>query len=228
MPGKALAQINDEDALKDLKTYFDIEGNGRPLFTGSRFDTFAGGGDNVEANRITSDDLIAVSMLSVHVPAEAALGILGSHAEKISELLIRIPKDLKFETLTTKEFQQYLASESPAVQLWQLLRQQGDRWGVGQTTASKIMARKRPQLIPIYDSVVAMEVGIRGSSTQWDRWHQAFIESSDGGANLIERLELIRTASGQTHLSLLRVLDIVLWRNGRRKRNTPDPALENE
>ncbi|WP_410468559.1 DUF6308 family protein [Arthrobacter sp. A2-55] len=40
-----------------------------------------------------------------------------------------------------------------------------------QTTASKILTRKRPLLVPIYDSVFAKQVGILDSGGQWlSRW----------------------------------------------------------
>lgn len=43
--------------------------------------------------------------------------------------------------------------------------------GNGQTTASKILALKRPHLVPIYGSVIAKQVGMRDSGGQWlSRW----------------------------------------------------------
>ncbi|WP_404289856.1 DUF6308 family protein [Glutamicibacter arilaitensis] len=226
MPLLAMQSIKHEDAVLDLKNYFEIKANGRPLYTGSRFETIAGGGDQNEPNRITAEDLIAVSMLSVYVPGQAALGILGSYSEQLGKQLTRIPIDLRFEELTEGEFQKFLAEDSPADKLWNILRQHGDRWGVGQTTASKILARKRPHLIPIFDSVIAERVKIPGSGTQWTRWWSAFHEDPVQGGELVEKLKSIREAAGQPHLSLLRVLDIVLWKSGRRLGIVPDATLD--
>lgn len=213
MPLKAMSPIDDDQATRYINQYFKLQSNGRPLYTGSRFETFAGGG-LASANRINADDLIAVSMLGVHVPAQASLGILGNLSEKIERLLYRLPANVTFEELTKGEFDQLLGKGSPGEELWNLLRQKGDRWKVGQTTASKILARKRPNLIPIYDSVVAREAGMDDSTDQWDRWFDAF--HGDDAAKLIKRLCDLRETAGQHHLSLLRVLDIVLWMNGAR------------
>lgn len=213
MPVRAIENVSNEVAAGHINKYFEVRTDGRPKYTGSKFETFAGGGDIVDPNRITSADLIAVSMLSVHVPGEAALGITGEFAGEIEELLAQVPTELRLEDLTEDEFVTYLDDGSPAGRIWALLRQRGNRWGVGQTTTSKILARKRPHLVPIYDSVIAGLVGMRDSRSQWRCWWEAF--QGDEGRKLIERLAVIRAASGQTHLSLLRVLDIVLWMEGR-------------
>lgn len=212
MPAIAINKIDPDTAAGHVKKYFEVRADGRPRYTGAHFETFAGG-ESLDSNRITSADLIAVSMLSVNVPGQAALGITGDLAAEIEELLLQVPTDLRFEDLTEKEFTAHLDEGSPLDRLWTLLRQRGNSWGVGQTTTSKILARKRPQLVPIYDSVVANQVGISDSSNQWRHWWEAF--QGDGGQVLTQRLEGIRDASGESHLSLLRVLDIVLWMQGR-------------
>ena len=85
--------------------------------------------------------------------------------------------------------------------------------GVGETTASKIMARKRPRLIPIYDSVVRKAVHLRHSGEHWQTWRGAL--TGPEGVDLVASLRRVRAATGQHHLSLLRVLDIVLWQDNR-------------
>ncbi|WP_181150538.1 DUF6308 family protein [Arthrobacter sp. MYb216] len=226
MPLFAMNSIEHDDAVADLKKYFEIRENGRPRYSGSQFESFAGGGDLREPNKITAEDLIAVSMLSVHVPGQAALGILGTYAEQLGEQLAQIPVGLRFEELTEGEFQKFLADGSPADKLWEILRQPGNRWGIGQTTASKILARKRPHLIPIFDSVIAKRVKIPGSGTQWTRWWDAFHQDPAEDVKLVEKLKSIREDAGQTHLSLLRVLDIVLWTSGGRQGIVPDATLD--
>src|SRR5699024_11443115 len=88
----------------------------------------------------------------------AALGILGDSSQEISRLLPDIGPELSIEKIKNeKEFEKHLGDDSPAQELWNLLRRndrRDRRWGIGPTTASKIMARKRPHLIPIEDSVV--------------------------------------------------------------------------
>lgn len=214
MPADVLEILAENLAVEYVRRYFAIQGSGRPVFTGSKFETFAGGGDVVEPNRITANDLVAVSMLSVDVPGQAAYGIVEVLGNEIARLLEQLPVGIQLSDLSEQGFERLLDDGSPADQLWKILRQHGDKWNVGQTTASKIMARKRPHLIPVFDSVVAAQVGMADSGGQWRRWWEAF--DGSGGQELTRRLEVIRAKSGQEHLSILRVLDIVLWMNGAR------------
>ena len=98
--------------------------------------------------------------------------------------------------------------------MWDLLRRNrpGDRrWGLGPTTTSKIIARKRPHLIPIEDSVVnrVIELG-RGDS--WRLWWEAFQAEGD---YLEERATKLRAEIGRPELSTLRVFDVMLWMWGK-------------
>lgn len=61
-----LLEEDAETARKDLKTYMES-------YTGSRFDTLA---DAEHPNRITQRDIVAVSMLSVDVPAATTIWLL--------------------------------------------------------------------------------------------------------------------------------------------------------
>lgn len=223
---RAMKDISHEVAVGHLNKYFAVRPNGRPLYTGSRFETFAGGGDVVESNRITPSDLIAVSMLSVHVPGQAALGIIEKLDGEIEQLLKPLTADLRLENLTAEQFSKLLDDGSPADGIWKLLRQKADRWNIGPTTASKILARKRPHLVPIYDSVVAEQVGMRHSGGQWRIWWEAF--QGDEGRRFAERLEAIRADSGQFHLSLIRVIDIALWMEGRGAEKTRETVGDGE
>lgn len=226
MPVNAMERITPEVAVRHIEKYFETAPNGRPQYSGSRFENFEGGGDVVEPNRITAADLIAVSMLSVHVPGQAALGILEELGDKIADLLAQVPVGLRLGELSAEEFSKFLDTGSPADKLWQLLRQRDDTWGVGQTTASKIIARKRPHLVPIYDSVVAEQTGLHGSGGQWRIWWKAF--QGEAGQAFTERIEGIREAAGQPQLSLLRVIDIVLWMEGRGGERTHETVGDGE
>jgi hypothetical protein len=209
-----LTEGNEEDAARLLATYYRRLGDGLPAYAGSYFNSWAGGGDSRDyAGTITADDLIAVSFLSVDVPGEAAFGILDTHNEKISGLLGKIPVDRDLADVSPAEFPEMYGENSAAVKLWRVIRgSDTGRWGIGPTKASKIMARKRPRLIPIYDSVVAPLMGLKDSDNQWAAWHGAFLE--DPG--LSERLGRIRVMSGiQDPIPDIRVMDIVLWMHGK-------------
>ena len=63
----------DDAAALVTKYYTKLSRNDVPQ-TGSRFDDWAGGGDRPNvANSVTADDVLAVSFLSVQVPAPAAI-----------------------------------------------------------------------------------------------------------------------------------------------------------
>jgi hypothetical protein len=91
--------------------------------------------------------------------------------------------------------------------LWGLLRA---HHGVGPTTVSKIIARKRTALIPIFDSVVARVTGFPNSDGTWCAWHQAFSTDKE----FTNRIRLLREAVRLEHIPLLRILDVVLWMHG--------------
>lgn len=86
-----------------------------------------------------------------------------------------------------------------------------DRFTADETKASKLMARKRPRLVPIYDTVVTRVLNTV-------KFHRDPIREAlrvDGGA-LHTRLLTIRDAAGlPDEISALRVLDVVTWMYGK-------------
>ncbi|ALO67937.1 hypothetical protein AS189_17410 [Arthrobacter alpinus] len=211
---KILDSAHVEQAAALVNEYYTKTYKRGEVQTGARFESWMGGGDASEVvNTITADDLIAVTFLSVDVPAPAAIGILETHKDKISELLEQIPSDLDLAKVSAEDFASTLGTDSAAVQLWRLLRQSdAEWWGIGQTRASKIMARKRPRLIPIYDSVVGPLMGLKNSNKQWSTWHELLTD----GSGLPERLKEIQEKSAVApDASALRIMDVVLWKHGK-------------
>lgn len=201
-----------DEAAALVREYYSRTFTNGMTRTGSRYDNWAGGGDQLAtANRITADDLIAVSFLSVEIDARAAIGLLDTHSEQVSSLLQAIPVNVD---LADAEIDELEAPDSAASELWDLVRgKRHGKWGVGQTTASKILARKRPRLIPIYDSVVGPLMGLKDSRRQWKTWHSVLTS----GIGLPARLEVIREKSGiDESISALRVMDVALWMYGKR------------
>ncbi|MFD9078368.1 DUF6308 family protein [Streptomyces erythrochromogenes] len=208
--------ISSEQAVSDLRSYF---GTG-PLdeavpftFTGRRFEHLAGGGDRqAVANVVTADDLIAVQTLSVRVPAEVALDLLeGDLGVRLSELLSSVRFDIDMADAEAAD----LAEGSPAHTAWRVLC---DRPGIGWVTAGKILARKRPRLLPVYDQVVRCLLGRPASF--WLDLHGAL--RADDRA-LHRDLTALRQAAGlPATVSALRVCDVVVWmhhRTDHRKRS---------
>ncbi|WP_229695668.1 DUF6308 family protein [Streptomyces lacrimifluminis] len=175
-------------------------------FTGSRFEHLAGGGDRPEvANRFTAEDLVAVQTLSVTVPASVALDILeGPLGARLSGLLRVIPRDIDMVDADAD----VVADGSPADQAWHLLRGQPD---VGWVIAGKLLARKRPRLLPVYDRVVRCAVG--RPSSFWLALHTALREDD---AALHRQLFDLRQAAGLPEtVSALRVCDVAVWMSHR-------------
>jgi hypothetical protein len=147
--------LASDQAVEELRWYFGIgQPPGAASFTGRRFEHLAGGGDRPEAaNAVTADDLIAVQTLSVTIPAEAALDLLeGRLGARLSDLLYEIPNRVDMAEADAAD----LAPGSPADAAWRLLTGQP---GIGWVTAGKLLARKRPRFLPVYDQVVRCVLG---------------------------------------------------------------------
>lgn len=201
----AVESIPYDDAVRYLKSYYEP-----PEFTGAHFESL-GAGDNPR-DRITASDLYSVSTLSVTVPSAAGIQILGEESTTVSHLLKQIPTT-ELGALSKSDFDEHMGSESPALQLWDWLRRNGrgqTRWGIGPTTASKIMARKRPHLIPIEDSVVDRVIE-RGRRNSWSLWWEALTEDD----YLENQAETLRNTVNRPDLSTLRILDVLLWMSGK-------------
>jgi hypothetical protein len=185
------------------------------LSTGSYFDDWAGRGDGADRDRITDSDAVAVSMLSVTVPAKALIGLKEpATAARVADLLSKIPTDRKMSDLTAEQAQALLGKGSHAVSLWgELRRTPTTRWEIGATTASKIMARKRPHLIPIWDEIIGQVIGKRSSKDQWLNWHGLLTDENDDLPGRLARIHKLSEVPQE--LSEIRIMDAILWRHGR-------------
>jgi hypothetical protein len=212
---RAVDGDTDERAwcLKALCTYFHSSVGEGPRYTGACFDRLGGGGDAPEvANTITAADLLAVGLLDVPVPGDAVLRFLGPDAEKITGLLAKVEVSIDLHAGSAD-----VGPRSEAADLWDLLRawRQPDVPGAGVTTTSKLLARKRPRLLPIYDRVVADQLGLRDQRDYW-REIQDLLRQ-DGVVPFLS--DLVREES-LDDVSVLRAFDVLLWMNDPRRRDT--------
>jgi len=199
--------IQDDRAVHDLSRYFGVDAPSgtAPTYTGGRFEALGGGGDRPEtAGRVTSDDLVAVQMLSVQVPGPVALELLeGDLGEQVAHHLTAIPTDVAVSDAAAAGL---IGPTGPAVAAWRLLERPYD---MGWVTAGKLMARKRPQLIPVWDRVVRCAMGFPPPQAVWLWFHQRM--SADEGA-LTRALTAVRGAAGvPPSVTTLRTLDVVVW-----------------
>ncbi|MBM2615623.1 hypothetical protein JIG36_08600 [Actinoplanes sp. LDG1-06] len=191
----ALQTPDDDAALKLLGRYF----HGPSRADGAEFDIWAPDSD---PDRFTADDLIAIKFLSVEAPKDAVRALLRDRADEFAKLLTELGPDRD------------LADEPPLDDNWvgwTLMNRLRSIDKVGTTTASKLLARKRPRLRPIWDSVVA-EVTDSGRQL----WEPLRAELAKDDKALHHRLvRLHREAKLPDEVSPLRVFDVIAWREGK-------------
>lgn len=179
-------------ASRDVERYLV----GEP-FTGRKFEQLA---DFDHPNVVTAKDLVAVTMLGVNVPAGCAIWILGEGAPLLSELLRVIPSDIDIWEASDDHF-------ADANKLWRLLDEANwptagkPNW-MGPAKISKLLAAKRPRLLPINDSVVRAALGNPGSF--WGNLRGAMRRRS---SPVVEAAHELRRGD----LSVLRTVDVVVW-----------------
>lgn len=188
-------------AVKQLQRYYETRDNGKPRYTGSRFEAIAA--INQDPNSIGPADFVAVSMLSVKVPAVAAIRLLReSTANEISQLLEQIPQANIVDVDSD-----LLAPGGAASVLWNLLRSGRD--GIGPTTTSKLMAAKRPQLLPIWDEFVSKATGLL-TDDYWRRFQAVLLADDQKTWHWLGELRQEAT-DVPPGTSNLRILDVILW-----------------
>ncbi|MFK0249709.1 DUF6308 family protein [Amycolatopsis azurea] len=189
-------------SLRALRLYFNEDATSERLYTGRGFERLDDGGDLPQVrNRITSADVLALTFLSVtdRLP-DVAFATSVTYAAEITRLLAQLPVDVDMHEAAWTVY----APGSPASKLHALLRRCGgtDRW----VTANKLLARKRPRLLPVYDSKVMTMLGTPSSfwACLW-----TWFDSDPRRANGLR--DLRAEVGGITDISLLRCLDVVLW-----------------
>ncbi|WP_154604950.1 DUF6308 family protein [Arthrobacter sp. AQ5-05] len=179
---------------------------------GRRFDHLAT--TNIDPNIITAEDLLSVSFLSVSVPPRAAWAILTSRSTAITKKLAQIPDNVSIDN--PKCCLDMYQADSPSQELWDLLRrdENGKLWDMGATKISKVMACKRPLLVPIQDRVVMTELDATDAE-YWRMWWQAMHLRENSKPVVADfARELQERVPEAEKLSLLRTLDIVIWMHG--------------
>ena len=168
-----------------VAAYFDPAGS----FAGMTFTTV---GSNPR-DEVTPDDLLAVALLDIAWRPEAVRALLGTWAEKVSQMLTAIGSDIDLWDASDAD----LAAVDP---LWDALLEMP---GVGTATAAKLLARKRPRLCPITDKVVILAAGVPGQT--WQALRCLLQDPQARG-----EVEALRPPSA-ADASLLWILDVAIW-----------------
>jgi hypothetical protein len=176
-----------------VAAYFDPEAG----FAGELFDTLG----ESDPYAVVRDDLLAVSLLEVRFGPAAVRAVLGPRAAEISALLRAVDPE---EPIWSERGGELL--DGPLSGLWRLLC---GLPGVGPVTATKLLARKRPHLAPIVDRVILRALG----SAAGGSWRAVRAVLLDGERRA--RLAELRPGGCVT---VLRLLDVLLWMHGSESR----------
>ncbi|HET9896339.1 MAG TPA: DUF6308 family protein [Streptosporangiaceae bacterium] len=218
--------LQEEYARALLRDYFRRDSDGY-VYSGAMFDVYpadAASGNVTPpgaTSSITDSDLIALSMLGIRVTGYEALIITHDRHQEIQSLLADVPPDVGIEDEASARL---LARGESAWKLWKLLRDIKDRTKearFGAVAAGKLLARKRPDLIPIEDSQIAAVFSRKPPDRDerwWDDVRSAALDPKPvaSGTTLWRYLARIRDQEKKDHLPVLRVLDIIGWMHVRR------------
>ncbi|MGC5379339.1 DUF6308 family protein [Micromonospora sp. DT68] len=196
----ALQTSDDTAAITLLKRYYGVPYLGPGCADGAYFDTWATASDPM---RFTADDLIAIKFLSVEVPKTAVRALLRDRSDEFSGLLVDLGSD---RDLANED-----NSLAPTWAGWRIMHELRTIPGVGPTIASKLLARKRPRLRPIWDTVVAAVTDT--VSAQWEPLHAAL--RADDFALHHRLLRLRDVLQLPQEIGALRILDVIAWREGK-------------
>ena len=193
-----------DDAVPDLRR------SDSPAYPRRRFE-FLGRPD---PHRITADDLIAVGLMGVAVPADVALDLLeGDLGLDVADSLRHVPVDVP---ISSPDAAALLGSSSAAGVVVDLLEEPA---GMSWRAAATLLARKRPLLVPVPDPVVLCALDWTDASWGWAL--AAFADPRLG-----ERLAEVRLATGLVTTGDLRALEAIAWmRHHRDHLRTRCPGL---
>lgn len=191
-----------DQAVEYLERYYgqrlDPESE-KTFYDGAYFDHW--GAKDPNPNEFTADDIVAVECLGMPIRTwSAVVEILHLRSARLSELLAQVPADLDLLSVPVGD----INDEWPASQLYWQLRAIP---GIGEVSASKLLARKRPNLYPIHDSFIRAITGL-GSGA----FVRPFLEELSANTELQEQLQRVRSrADLEGKIGLLRTFDVVGW-----------------
>jgi len=194
-----IEKVLDRDADRLVSAYYNPEAQvygaaKNVLFAGRYFDELPGNDERA----FTVGDLAAASLLDVRFGPHTVLELLDR--AECNSLLAGIPSNVPLWDVPDG----HLTRGSAAWRLWDRLVAIP---GVNKTRASKVLARKRPHLMPILDSVIIEHLGLERLDC-WQALRQAL------APDLRERIDSLASAAtrhGASPPSTLRLLDVATW-----------------
>lgn len=190
---------NKKQVRDDLGDYFEDDASANDRYSGRWFDRYAAKSDPA---RFQASDFTAIETLGVRVdPETVALLLLEDRAADFNRLLARIPTEVE---LGSKDALKAIDAGSDARKLHKALIHLYDIKGV---KASKLIAAKRPHLIPVIDKKVEDLLQPK-KDLFWLTMHHELADP--------ERRKAIEGVcdNAPSHVSLLRRIDVALWMAG--------------
>jgi len=172
-----------------VRRYFNPQDD--EIFAGNTFHTL---GTN-DPSRFGNDDLLSLNLLDESVTAPQIRELTSG---RYDELLMHIDPSADITHLDGDLYVQ-------ADQLYRALRR---IHGFGPTRVSKLLARKRPKLLPIRDSIVNEQLQISGFA--WWKSLAATMRQD----SVIELLDETTPPTQEGSPARLRVLDAAIWMHG--------------
>jgi hypothetical protein len=202
-------EIRESDSASKLVGYLkDSKRTGREFHSYQRSQN--------DVNIVSPADLIAVSLLSVRIaenpsslkPSSILLLDKESIASRIKHELQKIPVNVSIESVGRDEYLEYI--ERSRI-IWSILEKDAEI--NSRVVRYKLLARKRPLLFPIRDSVLDKALQSRSLKNWYFSWYQAFHDSEfEIRHDLIEvKKEAQNLANQQIDLGLLRIADMIIW-----------------
>lgn len=206
---QALKALQDPSTPMRVAEFYDPETN----YAGATFTQL----EPRDSGAVTAADLLATTTLSVRIPPRAVRRFLEDQETQLqlSKALTELPS-YGLEETTAQDFD--------AMRLfYDLVKDSLARAGVRSSnpwvTASKITARKRPDLFPVRDSVVCGFLGIDRLGDRAKDWmvFRNLLHDDEVISKLNEIPELAQAEHEGGPLPIdsqrLRLLDAVLWRH---------------
>lgn len=191
--------VEDDDAYRLVDAYYNPAPQTYPgakgvLFAGRFFDELPCN----DPRAFTVGDLAAASLLDVRFGPHAVVELL--ERSECNSLLAEVPADVALWESAPGQ----LDRSSAAWRLWDRLVAIP---GVSRTRASKLLARKRPHLMPILDSVIVDRLCLGGLDC-WQALRAALAPELRARIDLLARAA---TKHGASQPSTLRLLDVATW-----------------
>lgn len=179
--------VDDPDAERVVVKYYSGS------YTGALFDS-APELQSDDRNRFTAHDFAAVATLSVELNGRSIKQLI-ERGDRLSELLAKVP-DIDLVD----------ASDEDLEAIYRIQDALDDIQGVGHVRRSKLLAHKRPRLVPIRDQHVLVAL----TGTDHGYFTQPLRDVLRADEALVDRLDEL-ALKAPVPISRLRALDVVVW-----------------